>query len=162
MRPIDAISRHLDVQLKLIDMKVTRLISVTSLALLSIVSARAEINEGVLPLTNKDQRADVHAEAVMAARNEHSDAASSRVAPPRPNPASRVVIRAEAIAAARNEHADVDLSRVAAALPTPFNRSALRAEAVATAHASNQNLDRKAFFNSEIPPQFGGAKWAMQ
>jgi hypothetical protein len=143
-------------------MKTTKLIAATSLAILSIVSAHAENNEGVMPLTNKNKRADVYAQAVVAVRNEHADAASSRVAPPLLNSASRSAIRAEAVAAARNEHADADMSRVARALPTPANRSTIRAEAVATAHAPNQNLDRKAFFNSEIPQEFRGAKRALQ
>ena len=35
------------------------------------------------------------------------------------------------------------------------DRASVRAEAVAAAHAPNQNLDRRAFFNSEVPPQIG-------
>jgi hypothetical protein len=161
MKPIDAIAAPHHIQTKLIDMKTTYLIAATSLALLS-VSAHAEINEGVMPLTNKNKRADIRAEAVMANRNEHPDVASSRVAASLPNPASRSDIRAQAVGAARIEHADAYMSRVAPMLSSPAGRSAIRAEAVAAAQAPNQNLDRKAFFNSEIPPQFGSAKRSLQ
>ena len=34
------------------------------------------------------------------------------------------------------------------------DRGGVRAEAVATAHAPNQNLDRKAFFNSTVPLEY--------
>ena len=146
----------------LIDMKTQRIIAVTSLALLSTISAHAEINEGVQPRTYMKKREDVRAEAVLAIRSEHPDAASSRVAAPLPTPAARSAIRADAGAAVRGEHPDAVSSRVAQALPTPASRSTIRAEAVAAAHAPNQNLDRKAFVNSEIPAQFGGPRTMMR
>lgn len=34
------------------------------------------------------------------------------------------------------------------------DRASVRAEAVAAAHAPNQNLDRKAFFNSTVPAEY--------
>jgi len=34
------------------------------------------------------------------------------------------------------------------------DRAGVRAEAVAAAHAPNQNLDRKAFFNSTVPAEY--------
>ena len=68
---------------------------------------------------------------------------------------SRSDVAAGADAAARggNVYGDV----VAAPLrsqPSSRDRASIRAEAVAAAHAPNQNLDRRAFVNSEVPPQF--------
>jgi len=42
--------------------------------------------------------------------------------------------------------------------PSSLDRASIRAEAVAAAHAPNQNLDRRAFVNSEVPPQFQGPR----
>jgi len=66
---------------------------------------------------------------------------------------SDVVAGADAAARGGNVYGDV----VAAPLvsrPSSLDRASVRAEAVATAHAPNQNLDRRAFVNSEVPPQF--------
>lgn len=72
---------------------------------------------------------------------------------------SRSEVASEAAAAAHggNVYGDV----VAAPLtsrPSLRDRASIRAEAVATAHAPNQNLDRRAFANSEVPPQFRTAR----
>lgn len=40
------------------------------------------------------------------------------------------------------------------ALGAGRDRASVRAEAVAAAHAPNQNLDRKAFFNSTVPAEY--------
>jgi hypothetical protein len=68
---------------------------------------------------------------------------------------SRTDVATDAAGAARrgNVYGDV----VAAPLtsrPSSRDRASIRAEAVAAAHAPNQNLDRRAFVNSEVPPQF--------
>lgn len=68
---------------------------------------------------------------------------------------SRSAVAAEADAAARDGNVYGDV--VAAPLtsrPSSRDRASVRAEAVAAAHAPNQNLDRRAFVNSEVPPQF--------
>jgi hypothetical protein len=60
---------------------------------------------------------------------------------------------ADAAARGGNVYGDV----VAAPLtsrPSSRDRASIRAEAVAAAHAPNQNLDRRAFVNSEVPLQF--------
>lgn len=72
---------------------------------------------------------------------------------------SRGDVEAGAGAAARggNVYGDV----VAAPLtsrPSSRDRASIRAEAVEAAHAPNQNLDRRAFVNSEVPPQFQPAR----
>lgn len=69
---------------------------------------------------------------------------------------SDVVAGADAAARGGNVYGDV----VAAPLvsrPSSLDRASVRAEAVAAAHAPNQNLDRRAFANSEVPPQFQAA-----
>ncbi|HEX7865643.1 MAG TPA: alpha/beta hydrolase [Variovorax sp.] len=66
---------------------------------------------------------------------------------------SDVVTGADAAARDGNVYGDV----VAAPLisrPSSLDRASVRAQAVAAAHAPNQNLDRRAFVNSEVPPQF--------
>jgi hypothetical protein len=66
---------------------------------------------------------------------------------------SEVAAGADAAARGPNVYGDV----VAAPLssqPSSRDRASMRAEAVAAAHAPNQNLDRRAFVNSEVPPQF--------
>jgi len=69
---------------------------------------------------------------------------------------SRTEVNAQAVAAARSEnpYAEGASSRVAAPLVASADRSAVRAQAVAAAHEPNQNLDRRAFFNSVVPAQY--------
>ncbi|MDP9894731.1 hypothetical protein J2W32_003607 [Variovorax boronicumulans] len=70
---------------------------------------------------------------------------------------SRAQLEAEGAAAARggNVYGDVVASPLTTR-PSQLDRASVRAEAVAAAHAPNQNLDRRAFANSEVPPQFQG------
>lgn len=70
---------------------------------------------------------------------------------------AEVLSGADAAARGGNVYGDV----VAAPLtsrPSSRDRASIRAEAVAAAHAPNQNLDRRAFVNSEVPPQFKAAR----
>ncbi|WP_198088419.1 alpha/beta hydrolase [Variovorax sp. E3] len=65
-----------------------------------------------------------------------------------------IVAGADTAARGGNVYGDV----VAAPLtsrPSVRDRASVRAEAVAAAHAPNQNLDRRAFVNSEVPAQRG-------
>ena len=72
---------------------------------------------------------------------------------------SRAQLDAEGAAAARrgNVYGDVVASPLTTH-PSQLDRASVHAEAVAAAHAPNQNLDRRAFANSEVPPQFQGAR----
>ncbi|MGJ7529025.1 alpha/beta hydrolase [Variovorax sp. GB1P17] len=72
---------------------------------------------------------------------------------------SRTEVASKAAAAARdgNVYGDV-VEAPAVSRPGLRDRASVRAEAVATAHAPNQNLDRRAFANSEVPPQFRTAR----
>jgi hypothetical protein len=67
----------------------------------------------------------------------------------------RADVAVEAAGAARsgNVYSDVASSGVTQ-LSGSRERAVVREEAVATAHAPNQNLDRKAFYNSVIPSQY--------
>ncbi len=71
----------------------------------------------------------------------------------------RADVAAGADAAARggNAYGDV-VAQPLTSRPSARDRAAIRAEAVAAAHAPNQNLDRRAFVNSEVPPQFQPAR----
>lgn len=68
---------------------------------------------------------------------------------------SRADVAAQGNAAARsgNVYGDVQ-SSAAIVRPSAFDRASVHAEAVAAAHAPNQNLDPRAFANSEVPPQY--------
>lgn len=69
--------------------------------------------------------------------------------------AGRAQLQAEGAAAARsgNVYGDVVASPLTTR-PSRLDRASVRAEAVAAAHSPNQNVDRRAFANSELPPQF--------
>ena len=68
---------------------------------------------------------------------------------------NRAELAAEGVAAARggNVYGDVVASPLTVR-PSALDRASIRAEAVAAAHAPNQNLDRRAFVNTEVPPQY--------
>jgi hypothetical protein len=65
-----------------------------------------------------------------------------------------VVSGADAAARSGNVYGDV-VAAPLTSLPSSRDRASVRAEAVAAAHAPDQNLDRRAFFNSEVPTQRG-------
>ena len=94
---------------------------------------------------------------LLAASGAQAQGAQQGFEPVRPLRAvtsrSDVVAGADAAARGGNVYGDV----VAAPLisrPSSLDRASVRAQAVAAAHAPNQNLDRRAFVNSEVPPQF--------
>ncbi|SEF33748.1 alpha/beta hydrolase [Variovorax sp. NFACC27] len=98
--------------------------------------------------------------SLLAASGAQAQGAQQGFEPVQPLKAvtSRTDVVAGADAAARegNVYGDV----VAAPLvsrPSSRDRASVRAEAVSAAHAPNQNLDRRAFVNSEVPSQFQAA-----
>ena len=105
-------------------MKTSNILAAAALSLLAVAGAHAETYQGVLNLTSVRTRADVNAEAIVAARsaNPYAEGVSSRVAP---------VLTASA-----------DRS------------STVRAEAYAKAHAPNQNVRVESFANSIVPAQY--------
>ena len=111
-------------------MKPSKMLAAAALSMLAAAGAQAETYDGVHPLTSQRTRAEVVAEAVIAAHSAKpaAEGASSGVAP---------------------------------ATVAGTDRARVRAEAAATARAPNQNLDRKAFFNSEIPAAYKRAKMSF-
>lgn len=68
---------------------------------------------------------------------------------------SRAEVQAGAVQAAKagNQYSDAGFG-ANETFVSSASRSAVRAQAVAAAHDPLQNLDRKAFVNSEVPAQF--------
>lgn len=83
-------------------MKTSRLLAAAALSMLAAVGAHAETYDGVHPLTTENNRADVNAQAVVAAHSPdpYADGYSAGVAPALSASADRAKVRAEAVAAA--------------------------------------------------------------
>jgi hypothetical protein len=105
-------------------MKTSNILAAAALSLLAVAGAHAETYEGVLKQTGTFTRADVNAQAVVAARsaNPYATGATS--------------------------------SRVAPVLTASVDRSTVRAEAYAKAHSPNQNVRIESFANSKVPSQY--------
>jgi hypothetical protein len=90
-------------------MKTSKFIAAAALSLLAVAGAHAETYEGVHALTSSANRADVAAQAVVAARsgNPYSDVADSGVATVAAN-SDRATVRAQAVAAAHNPLQSLD------------------------------------------------------
>jgi hypothetical protein len=89
--------------LKEIEMKTSKLIAAAALSVLAAASAQAETYEGVHPLAAANNRADVQAQAVVAARsgNPYGEG-SSAGAQAFVSTADRSAVRAQAMASAHN------------------------------------------------------------
>jgi len=85
-------------------MKTSKLIAAAALSILAAAGAQAETYEGVHAPVSTYSRAEVQAQAEIAARSEnpYGDAASSRVAPVLSASADRSSVRATAVAAAHS------------------------------------------------------------
>ena len=83
-------------------MKTSTLIATAALSILAAAGAQAETYDGVHPLTTVNSRADVNAQAVVAAHsaNPYAEGYSAGVAPATTALADRATVRAEAVAAA--------------------------------------------------------------
>ncbi|MBT2324356.1 helicase SNF2 [Variovorax paradoxus] len=126
-------------------MKTTsRFIAAAALSLIAVAGAQAETYEGVHPRVSANSRADVRAEAVLAARsdNPYAEAVSSRVAPALFASAERANVRKNAVAAAHsaNPYAEGYGQGVAHASAGITDRAAVRAEARAAAHGQQLPL----------------------
>jgi len=105
-------------------MKTSNILAAAALSLLAVAGAHAETYEGVLTQTGTLSRADVNAQAIVAARSANPYATGATSA------------------------------RVAPALTASVDRSTVRAEAYARAHAPNQNVRVESFANSKVPSQY--------
>ncbi|MGO4393881.1 alpha/beta hydrolase [Variovorax sp. M-6] len=91
-------------------MKTSKIIAAAALSILAAAGAQAETYEGVQAPVSANSRADVNAQAVVAARSEnpYADGVSSRVAPALTAPADRATIRAQAVATAHEPNQNLD------------------------------------------------------
>ena len=91
-------------------MKISKITAAAALSLLAATAAHAETYEGVHPLTTANGRADVAAEAIVAARsgNVNGDVESSMVAAPLANSIARETVHAQAVAAAQVPNQNLD------------------------------------------------------
>lgn len=122
-------------------MTASKLLSAVALSLLAAAgAAHAETYEGVHPLTSAASRADVAAQAVVAARSAdpYADGANAGPAQPIVSQASLATVRAEAVAAAHSAdpYAEGASSGVAPVLASTVDRNAVRAEARAAARGA--------------------------
>ena len=118
-------------------MKSSVLLSVAVLASVFSLGASAEQYQGVLQFQSTATRADVRAQAVVAAHSEdpYSEAAQAGVPPVFQSQVARSDARSQAVAAARagNLYGDVSGDGVARVVAGNVDRQAVRAEARATA-----------------------------
>ncbi|MDM0077373.1 alpha/beta hydrolase [Variovorax sp. J2P1-59] len=90
-------------------MKTSKLIAAAALSVLAAAGAHAETYEGVHPLTTANSRANVSAEATVAARsgNPYGDGSDAGVQTVASN-TDRAAVRAQAVAAAHNPLQSLD------------------------------------------------------
>ncbi|MEJ8845700.1 alpha/beta hydrolase [Variovorax rhizosphaerae] len=91
-------------------MKTSNIIAAAAIALFAAAGAHAETYEGVHPLTNQRSRAEVAAEATVAAHsaNPYADGANDSVVAATNGTVDRGVVRAEAVAKAHDPFASLD------------------------------------------------------
>jgi hypothetical protein len=110
-----------------------KIITAAAVALFAAAGAHAEQYEGVTTVNSQQSRAEVQAGAVAAAK------------------------------AGTNLYSDAAQAGVTQlAGGSTVDRNAVRAQAVATAHDPLQNLDRKAFVNSQVPQQYTNGSLAVR
>ena len=125
-------------------MKTSKIIAAAALSLLAAAGAQAETYEGVHAPVSANSRADVRAQAVVAARsdNPYAEAVSSRVAPVLTASTDRGSVRNEAVAAAHsaNPYAEGYGHGVARVMAGTIDRATIRAQARATARGDQLPL----------------------
>jgi len=114
-------------------MKTSNIIAAAALSLLAAAGAKAETYQGVHAPVSANSRADVRAQAVIAARSEnpYAEAVSSHVAPVMTASTDRGSVRSEAIAAAHsaNPYAEGYGQGVSRAMAGTVGRATVRAQA---------------------------------
>ena len=107
---------------------VLRFLSVSAVALIGVAAVHAETYEGVHQITSERSRADVSAEATVAARagNAYGDAVSSTVAPMLASSVDRSTVRAQAVAAAHDPLQNLDRKAfVNSVIPAQYTNGSL-------------------------------------
>ncbi|RZI78201.1 MAG: helicase SNF2 [Variovorax sp.] len=114
-------------------MNTRNIIAVAALSLLATVGAQAETYNGVHPLVSANSRAEVQAQAIVAAHraNPYADGASSGPAQVIAGNVDRATVRAQAVAAAHtaNPYAEGFNAGVTSLAASTVDRAAVRAEA---------------------------------
>ncbi|MET0544085.1 MAG: alpha/beta hydrolase [Variovorax sp.] len=110
-------------------MKTSKIIAAAALTLLAAAGAQAETYDGVHQLTSGRARADVTAEASVAARagNVYGEGVSSRVAPTQTASVDRSAVRAQAVIAAHDPTATLDRKAfVNSVIPSQYTNGSLK------------------------------------
>jgi hypothetical protein len=105
-------------------MNALKIIAAAALSILAAAGAQAETYDGVHAPVSANSRADVNAQAVVAARtdNPYAEATSSRVAPALTASADRSAIRAQAVATAHEANQNLDRKAfVNSVIPSQYN-----------------------------------------
>jgi hypothetical protein len=108
-------------------MKTSKIIAAAALSILAAAGAQAETYDGVHQLVSANSRADVNAQAVVAAHsaNPYADGYSAGVAPVLASARDRASVRAEAVAAAHAPNQNVRRESFAASeIPSQFSNFA--------------------------------------
>ncbi|BEP65925.1 MULTISPECIES: helicase SNF2 [Variovorax] len=120
-------------------MTASKILSAVAVALMAVAgAAHAESYEGVHQLTSAASRADVAAQAVVAAHSANPYATGANAGPAQVivSNTSRAAVRADAVAAAHSAdpYAEGASSGVAPIVASTVDRAAVRAAARAAAH----------------------------
>ncbi len=130
-------------------MKSKTLLAIAVLGLLGAAGAQAENYDGVHPLTHSANRAEVRAEAVVAAHSPdpYADGFYAGVPEQIHSTIARSTVRGEAVVAAHgpDPYADGYNAGVPQAIASTADRSTVRAQAVATAREPRLNVWGEAF-----------------
>ena len=121
-------------------MKTSNILAAAALSLLAVAGAHAETYQGVLNLTSVRTRADVNAEAVVAARsaNPYAEGVSSRVAPVLTASADRSAVRAEAYAKAHAPNQNVRVESFAnSTVPAQYTNGSLKVRQASLGNAGS-------------------------
>ena len=123
-------------------MNASKIIAAAALSFLAAAGAQAETYDGVHQLVSANSRADVNAQAVVAARsaNPYSEGYGASAAPVVVRDLDRAAVRSQAVAAAHsaNPYAEGYAQGVAPQLASSVDRATIRAEARAAARGINQ------------------------
>lgn len=126
-------------------MNASKIIAAAALSLLAAVGAQAETYQGVAQPVSANSRAQVKAEAVVAARsdNPYAEGYGASVAPVVVGSADRSAVRADAVVAAHsvNPYADGYEASVAPTVASStVDRTTIRAQARAAARGNDLSL----------------------
>lgn len=119
-------------------MRVPKILTVAALCLLGAAGAQAETYQGVHPLTHMRSRAEVHAEAVVAAHSPdpYAEGYGAEVPATIVSTADPAAVHAEAVVAAHSSdpYAEGADAGVPAVFASSTDRATVHEQAVAVAH----------------------------